>query len=97
MEGSSLGLEAGEVLRVETLLYGLLLHSGNDAAVALAIYCDGSVEAFADRMNRRAWSWGCGIPTLSIPTAWTPRATIPRPWIWRGWRQRPWKTKSSGR
>lgn len=58
VEGSSLSLEAGEVLRVETLLYGLLLHSGNDAAAALAIYCDGSVEAFADRMNRRAWELG---------------------------------------
>ena len=35
VEGSSLSLEAGEVLRVETLLYGLLLHSGNDAAADL--------------------------------------------------------------
>lgn len=54
IEGSSLYLKAGELLSVETLLYGLMLHSGNDAAVALAMYCAGSVPAFAERMNRRA-------------------------------------------
>lgn len=54
VEGSSIQLKEGEILTVETLLYGMMLHSGNDAAVALAIYCSGSVAAFAEKMNRRA-------------------------------------------
>lgn len=54
IEGSSLYLKAGEIVTLETLLYGLLLHSGNDAAVALAAHCAGSVDAFVDRMNERA-------------------------------------------
>ncbi len=58
VEGSSLYLKAGEKLTVTELLYGLMLESGNDAAVALAIACDGSVDKFADRMNARAESLG---------------------------------------
>lgn len=58
VEGSSLYLKAGEKLTVEDLLYGLLLESGNDSAVALAIACDGSVEAFAERMNDTAEALG---------------------------------------
>ena len=53
-EGSSLYLKAGERLTIETLLYGLLLHSGNDAAQALALFCAGSTEKFAEQMNRKA-------------------------------------------
>lgn len=58
VEGSSLYLKAGERVTIETLLYGLLLRSGNDAAVALAIAADGSVEAFCARMNARAQELG---------------------------------------
>ena len=47
IEGSSMYLQEGEVLTIQELLYGLMLHSGNDAAVALAIYCGGTVEGFA--------------------------------------------------
>ena len=47
-------LREGEVLTVQDLLYGLMLHSGNDAAVALAIYCGGTVEGFAELMNDKA-------------------------------------------
>ena len=54
IEGSSLGLREGEILTVQELLYGLMLHSGNDAAVALAIYCGGTVEGFAELMNDKA-------------------------------------------
>lgn len=57
-EGSSLYLKEGEVLTVRTLLYGLMLHSGNDAAVTLAMYCAGSVPAFVEQMNRRARELG---------------------------------------
>ena len=54
IEGSSMYLKEGEVLTVQELLYGMLLHSGNDAAVALAIYCGGTVEGFAQLMNDKA-------------------------------------------
>lgn len=54
IEGTSLYLKAGEEISLETLLYGLLLHSGNDAAVALAAHCAGDVETFVGWMNQRA-------------------------------------------
>ncbi len=58
IEGSSMYLQAGEVLTVQELLYGLMLRSGNDAAVALAIYCGGTVEGFAQLMNDKAHRLG---------------------------------------
>ncbi len=58
IEGSSMYLKAGEVMTVQELLYGLMLHSGNDAAVALAIYCGGTVEGFAELMNDKAHRLG---------------------------------------
>ena len=58
IEGSSMYLKEGEVLTVQELLYGLMLHSGNDAAVALAIYCGGTVEGFAELMNDKAHRLG---------------------------------------
>lgn len=54
IEGSSMYLKAGERLSVTDLLYGMLLQSGNDAAVALAVHCSGSVERFAALMNEKA-------------------------------------------
>lgn len=51
---SLLGLEPGEEIEVRDLLYGLLLVSGNDAAVTLAQGSAGSVEAFVERMNEAA-------------------------------------------
>ena len=59
-EGSSLHLEAGERMSLRDLLYGLMMQSGNDAAVALAIHAAGSVEAFAERMNAKAAALGLG-------------------------------------
>ena len=58
IEGSSMYLKTGEVMTVQDLLYGLMLHSGNDAAVALAIYCGGTVEGFAELMNDKAHRLG---------------------------------------
>ena len=58
IEGSSMYLQVGEVLTVQELLYGLMLRSGNDAAVALAIYCGGTVEGFAELMNDKAHRLG---------------------------------------
>lgn len=54
IEGSSMYLQEGEVLTLQELLYGLMLSSGNDAAVALAIYCGGTVEGFVELMNDKA-------------------------------------------
>ena len=58
IEGSSVYLKTGEVLTVEALLYGMMLHSGNDAAVALAMYCGGSLPGFVEMMNQRAADLG---------------------------------------
>ena len=58
IEGSSMYLQEGEVLTIQELLYGLMLRSGNDAAVALAIYCGGTVEGFAELMNDKARTLG---------------------------------------
>jgi D-alanyl-D-alanine carboxypeptidase (penicillin-binding protein 5/6) len=55
---SLLGLTEGERINVRDLLYGLILASGNDAAVALATASSGSVEAFVERMNREAAKLG---------------------------------------
>ena len=56
--GSTMGLSAGEVLSVEDLLWGLLLNSGNDAAVALAEHVAGTEAAFVQLMNQRAAELG---------------------------------------
>ena len=58
IEGSSMYLQEGEILTIQELLYGLMLQSGNDAAVALAIYCGGTVEGFAELMNDKAHRLG---------------------------------------
>lgn len=58
IEGSSLYLKAGEKLTIRDLLYGMMLHSGNDAAVALALACSDSVPEFVDLMNLKAQKLG---------------------------------------
>jgi D-alanyl-D-alanine carboxypeptidase (penicillin-binding protein 5/6) len=55
---ASMGLQVGEMLTVEDLLWGLLLNSGNDAAVALAEHIAGSEAAFVALMNQRAAELG---------------------------------------
>lgn len=67
IEGSSIYLQEGEILTVQELLYGLMLHSGNDAAVALAIYCGGTVEGFAELMNDKARALGLTQTHFSNP------------------------------
>ena len=52
--GSRLGLKKGDKITVNDLLYGLMLRSGNDAAVALAEHVGGNIEKFADMMNQKA-------------------------------------------
>ena len=67
VEGSSMYLKAGESYSVRDLLYGMLLVSGNDAATALAFYCAGSIEAFAELMNAKAREMGLQNSSFKNP------------------------------
>src|SRR5690554_728655 len=58
IEGSSLYLEEEEELTMLDMLYGLLLRSGNDAAVAIGKHVAGDVNHFVSLMNRKAWELG---------------------------------------
>jgi D-alanyl-D-alanine carboxypeptidase (penicillin-binding protein 5/6) len=57
-DSSVANLKAGDVLSLQELLYGLMLRSGNDAAIAIAEGIAGSEEAFADLMNQKAAALG---------------------------------------
>ena len=65
--GSRLGLKKNDKITVNDLLYGLLLRSGNDAAVALATYVGGSVEGFAQMMNEKAKELGLVNSHFVVP------------------------------
>lgn len=54
VDGSSVYLYVGEVICVRELLYGLMLRSGNDCAVTLAMFVSGNISSFVDRMNIKA-------------------------------------------
>lgn len=56
--GSSIGLKPGEKIRMEDLLYGLMLESGNDAAIVIAEHIAGSVGNFVKLMNEKAFEIG---------------------------------------
>ncbi len=66
-DGSSMQLAEGEVISVQDLLYGLLLNSGNDAAVALAEHVGGSVQDFCNLMNRKAKELGLHHTNFTSP------------------------------
>lgn len=66
-EGSSMYLKEGEELTLETLLYGLMLCSGNDAAVAIAEHIGGSQEGFARLMNETARELGMESSSFANP------------------------------
>jgi D-alanyl-D-alanine carboxypeptidase len=57
-EGSTMYLRTGEQIAVENLLYGAMIPSANDAAIALAEHNAGTVEAFVEKMNKKAKSLG---------------------------------------
>lgn len=67
IEGSSIYLTEGEELTNEELLYALLLESANDASVALAISCAGSVDVFVEMMNQKAKELGLTSTSFSNP------------------------------
>ena len=52
------GIHPGDQLTMEQLLYGLMLPSGNDAGAAIAVHMAGSIDAFAELMNREAQKLG---------------------------------------
>ena len=66
-EGSSLWLKVGETQTLKNLTYGLMLKSGNDAAVAIAEYIGGSVDAFALLMNEKAKKIGAKNTNFKNP------------------------------
>lgn len=58
VEGSSIGLQVGDKISYECLLYGLMLESGNDAALCIAVSISGSAKDFAVLMNQKAKKLG---------------------------------------
>jgi D-alanyl-D-alanine carboxypeptidase (penicillin-binding protein 5/6) len=69
--GSKVGvLPLGRRVRLETMLYGLMLPSGNDAAIALAQHLAGNVKAFVARMNAEAAKLGMGCTLYSSPSGY---------------------------
>lgn len=58
-EGSSVYLKKGEKITLRELMYGMMLQSGNDAALAVAICCGGDMETFVSMMNKKAADLGC--------------------------------------
>ncbi|TWI54643.1 D-alanyl-D-alanine carboxypeptidase family protein [Halalkalibacter nanhaiisediminis] len=66
-EGSSIYLQIGEKIRLEDLVYGLMLRSGNDAAVAIAEHVGGSLEGFVFMMNEKAEQIGMSNTLFQNP------------------------------
>lgn len=69
-DGSRMGLKTGEKLKVKDLVYGALLPSGNDAAVALARAVSGTTTKFAVLMNKKAKALGCTNSNFTNPHGW---------------------------
>ncbi len=69
-DGTTMNLQAGEVISVRDLIYGAMLPSGNDAAYALAEAVAGSSKAFAKMMNDKAAEWGCTGTHFVNPNGW---------------------------
>lgn len=67
IEGSTIGLRPGQTLTLRQLLYGLMMQSGNDAAVAIAEHLAGSEERFVQQMNLRAQQLGCWNTAFADP------------------------------
>lgn len=59
LDSSRIGIDVGEKLTMEQSLYGVMLESANEVSYAIAEHVSGSVEAFADLMNKKAKELGC--------------------------------------
>ncbi len=68
VEGSSMGLQEGDIVTKYALCCGMLLPSGNDAANAAAVRISGSIEAFAELMNERAQELGLSRTYFVTPS-----------------------------
>ena len=66
--GSQMFLRAGEQIALENLVYGAIIHSANDAAVALSEHNSGSTSAFVEKMNNKAASLGLVNTSFANPT-----------------------------
>ncbi|MCI5702999.1 MAG: D-alanyl-D-alanine carboxypeptidase [Erysipelotrichaceae bacterium] len=66
--GSGIYIKEGEELTLRDLLYGLMLRSGNDAALSIATYVGGDVQAFVSMMNAKAKSIGMKNSTFNNPS-----------------------------
>lgn len=67
IEGSSIYLKHGEEIKLIDLIYGLMLRSGNDAALAIANHISGSEEAFVELMNKKAKEIGATNTNFTNP------------------------------
>jgi D-alanyl-D-alanine carboxypeptidase (penicillin-binding protein 5/6) len=67
---STMFLEPGKRVRVEDLIRGIIVQSGNDACIVIAEGISGSEEAFADKMTERARQLGLGNSTFKNSTGW---------------------------
>lgn len=68
VEGTSMGLLAGDSVSLEELVYGMMLASGNDAANVTALFLGGSIENFASMMNERASEIGMVNTSFVTPS-----------------------------
>lgn len=68
VEGTSMGLQKGDILSLESLVKGMLLCSGNDAATASAMAVGGDVENFAKMMNEKARQIGMNRTNFVTPS-----------------------------
>jgi len=65
--GSTVGLKSGSEVSLKSLMYGMLLKSGNDCAVAIAEYVGGSTEKFVEMMNKKAYEIGAKDTNCTNP------------------------------
>ena len=66
--GSGIYIQLGEEIKLKDLVYGLMLRSGNDAALAIANYVGGNVEEFVNLMNKKAKEIGMKNTTFNNPS-----------------------------
>ena len=72
-EPSAVGLKVGQSMTVDDLLMSLMVKSANDAAIALGVHASGSLDAFVERMNKRAASLGMAHTRYYNPNGLPPK------------------------
>ena len=69
-DGTSINLREGEEIRIEDLLYGAMMESGNDAATALGEAVAGNISEFSEMMTEQAKDWGCTNTSFANANGW---------------------------